>query len=266
MAQHVGSRLSRLAMRAGAAVGVAGLVAIALTPVGAPQAAALTIPYAYVANAGSGTVSVINTSTNTVVKTVGVGSDPCGVAITPNGSDAYVANAGSGTVSVINTSTNTVVKTVGVGSGPYGGPYGVAITPNGSDAYVTNDGSNTVSVIKTSTNTVVKTVGVGQRAIRGRHHPQRERRLRGQRRLQHRERHQHLHQHGGEDGGGRSAMPMGVAITPNGSDAYVDQRSMTGTAVSVIKTSTNTVVKTVTWWATRDHPGSPSPPTGATPT
>ena len=37
-------------------------------------------------------MSVINTSTNKVVKTVRVGSDPDGVAITPNGSDAYVTN------------------------------------------------------------------------------------------------------------------------------------------------------------------------------
>ncbi len=84
----------------------------------------MTIPYAYVANAGSNTVSVIKTSTNMVVKKVRVGNAPDGVAITPNGSDAYVANFDSNTVSVIKTSTNMVVKTVRVGSGP----DGVAIT------------------------------------------------------------------------------------------------------------------------------------------
>jgi len=36
---------------------------------------------------------------------------------------------------------------------------------------------------------------------------------------------------------------LGVAITPNGSDAYVTNPA--SNAVSVIKTSTNTVVKTV---------------------
>ena len=79
---------------------------IAITPNGSD---------AYVANILSNTVSVIKTSTNTVVKTVGVGNYPYGVAITPNGSDAYVTNAVSNTVSVIRTSTNTVVKTVKVG-------------------------------------------------------------------------------------------------------------------------------------------------------
>ena len=40
---------------------------------------------AYVANYGSDNVSVIDTSNNTVVATVPVGSNPYGVAITPNG-------------------------------------------------------------------------------------------------------------------------------------------------------------------------------------
>ena len=69
-----------------------------------------------------------------MIKTVRVGVEPCGVAITPSGSDAYVANGTSGTVSVIKTSTNTVMRTLGVG----GEPCGVAVTPNGSDAYVAN--------------------------------------------------------------------------------------------------------------------------------
>src|SRR3974390_840999 len=153
MAEVVRSRLSRLARRAGTAVGGAALAA-ALTPLGTPQAAAWTVHYAYVVNGSSNTVSVIDTFTKTVVKTVKVGSEPDGVAITPNGSDAYVANWGSNTVSVIDTFTKTVVKTVRVGDGP----SAVAIPPNGSDAYVANSASDTVSVINTSTNTVVKTV------------------------------------------------------------------------------------------------------------
>jgi YVTN family beta-propeller protein len=88
-------------------------------------------PFAYVTDTFSNTVSVIDTTTNTVVAIVPVGSDPFGVAITPNGAFAYVADDGSNAVSVINTASNTVVATVPVGSGP----SGVAITPNEARVY-----------------------------------------------------------------------------------------------------------------------------------
>jgi YVTN family beta-propeller protein len=72
-------------------------------------------PFAYISNSGSNTVSVINTATNTVVATVSVGTNPFGVAMTPDGSRVYVTNEGSNTVSVIDTATNTVTATVPVG-------------------------------------------------------------------------------------------------------------------------------------------------------
>jgi len=54
--------------------------------------------YAYVANSGGTTVSVITMATNTVTATVTVGSEPVGVAVTPNGAYAYVTNYGSKSV------------------------------------------------------------------------------------------------------------------------------------------------------------------------
>jgi len=82
----------------------------------------------------SGSVSVIDTATNTVVGSpIPVGTNPVGVAATPAGRFAYVANANSDTVSVISTATNTVVGSpIPVGSGP----SGVALTPDGRFAYV----------------------------------------------------------------------------------------------------------------------------------
>ncbi len=111
---------------------------------------------AYVANFGDNNVSVIDTSTNTVIATVKVGSQPQGVAITPNGAFAYVANCG-GNVWVINTSTNKVATKFLVG----GCPTAVAITPDGTRAYVTEANANKVAVIETSSNTVTATIGVG---------------------------------------------------------------------------------------------------------
>jgi YVTN family beta-propeller protein len=61
---------------------------------------------AYVTNAGSRSVSVINTATNAVVATVAVGPFPLEVMITPDRLTAYVSDSASASVSVIDTSTH----------------------------------------------------------------------------------------------------------------------------------------------------------------
>ena len=48
--------------------------------------------------AGSGTVSVIDSATNTVVATIPVGGGPIAVAISADGTRAYVTNLGDVTV------------------------------------------------------------------------------------------------------------------------------------------------------------------------
>src|SRR5215469_16572993 len=97
---------------------------------------------AYITNAGSNTVSVIDTVSNMVTKTITNTStntyfnDPGGVAVTPDGRTVYVTNSDflvpAGTVSVIDTATNTVTATIAVGSGP----NGVAVSPDSSKVYV----------------------------------------------------------------------------------------------------------------------------------
>jgi YVTN family beta-propeller protein len=174
-------------------------------------------PLAYVPNGADNTVSVIDTTSNTIVATIPVGQDPSGVAITSDGTHAYVTNQLEDSVSVIDTAGNKVVATIP----GFIIPIGVAITPDGAQpyerddrrkqsfAYVTNnvptiDGSNfpasAVSVIDTASNKVAATIPVGQ-------------------------------------------DPNGVAITPDGTRAYVaNQRD--GTA-SVIDTAHNKVVATI---------------------
>jgi YVTN family beta-propeller protein len=85
--------------------------------------------FAYVTNADDDTVSVIDTSTNTVIGApIPVGDSPRAIAITPDGTRAYVTNSGDGTVSVIDTITNTVIGApIPVGNFP----LGIAITPSG---------------------------------------------------------------------------------------------------------------------------------------
>ena len=63
-----------------------------------------------------------------VVKTVAVGSDAAGVAITPDGAFADVMNLSDNTFSMIHTASNEEVARVAVAMGAE--PRGVAITPN----------------------------------------------------------------------------------------------------------------------------------------
>jgi len=237
--------LTGLVMVFGLAFAVPGSPAVAATLVdtitvsGWPYGIAVTPDgaYVYVTDRDGDTVSVIDTSTNTVTGSpITVGGYPYDVVITPDGAFAYVSNSDSATVSVIDTTQGAVVATIPVGSGPYGmaispdgslvyvanfngpsvsvidtssntvtttfsvpgQPRCVAVTPDGLTAYVTNSsGSNTVSVIDTVTNTVTTTIAVG-------------------------------------------AVPLGVVITPDGSAVYVANQG--NNSVSVIDPTTNAVI------------------------
>ena len=87
--------------------------------------------FAYVANAGANTVSVIDVASRTVLTTVPVGLQPIGIEFTPDGRYAYVANRAANTVTVIDVAANhtPLGTTIPVGGGPFaqGGGF---ITPN----------------------------------------------------------------------------------------------------------------------------------------
>ena len=211
-------------------------------------------PLAYVANYLSGSVSVIDTSTNTVVATVGVGGNPNDLAITPDGTRAYVTRTPDyNSVSVIDTSSNTVVAVVGVGSMA----TGVSITPDGTRAYVSNANSNSVSVIDTSSNTVVATVGVGNSPFGVAFAPDGSRAY---------VTNAYSNSVSVIDTSTNTVtatvevgiQPVGIRITPDGTRAYVTNQSPLQTqssTVSVIDTMSNTVVATVN---VGPHPHEPA--------
>jgi YVTN family beta-propeller protein len=74
----------------------------------------------YVANGRGGTISMIDTATDSVLSTVPVGQRPWGIALTPDGRKLYTANGPSNDVSVVNTGTLQVVKKIPVGKIPWG--------------------------------------------------------------------------------------------------------------------------------------------------
>jgi YVTN family beta-propeller protein len=125
--------------------------------------------FAYVANFGDDTVSVIDMATLTETAVIGIGDGPngplqdgpWGVAAvrepTSNSIKVYVANNLSGTVSVItdNSATITNISSIGIN------PIGMAATPDGSLIFVANNGSHSVNVIDTSQDDVISMIGTG---------------------------------------------------------------------------------------------------------
>jgi len=195
---------------------------------------------------GSGTISVIDTDSNTVVAPIAVGLFPHAVGFTPDNTRAYVTNFNSSDVSVIATSTSSVVATVGVGRAP----YGVAVTPDGTRVYVSNWADGTTSVIDTISNTVVATilVGTGPSCVAFTNDGARTYMI-----------------NSSLDYGSVSVIdtatstvlativtnsPSCVALSPDGARAYVT--SAANDVVSVIDTKTNTVVASV---GSDDSPG-----------
>jgi YVTN family beta-propeller protein len=217
-----------------------------------PTASAKVI-YAYVINNESGTVSVIDTSNNELVKTIPVGIRLSCLAINPAGSFVYVADSVSYRISVISTASNSIVdsfsavetwdivfarngRTAYMSTGgnsvfvlntktktfkkaimAESGTSALAITPNGKFLYVVNDASGTVSVISMATKQIVTNIALGD--------------LQG-------------------------GNPGGIGISPDGSMAYVTYTNIVQpqnqSGVLVISTASNTVVNTI------DVPGSPS--------
>lgn len=114
----------------------------------------------YVANRDNNTVSVIDTSDNSVATVFDPSSyvkGPWGVAVNPAGTRVYVTNSTDGSVSVIDTSVDTVTTRISVENTP----VGLAVTPDGTKVYVANRNSDSVSVIYTLNNSVttVNTAG-----------------------------------------------------------------------------------------------------------
>lgn len=113
--------------------------------------------YIYVANEGSGSVSVIDGSTNQVINTIIGVADPVQLAYDSANEDIYVAGHSANVVSIIDSRTNALIGTVtGLPD-----PTGVGYDSANGNVYVGNQGSNFVSIISGQTNKVIDTVTVG---------------------------------------------------------------------------------------------------------
>ena len=124
---------------------------------GAPRGVATNGAYAYVADGGSNSVSVINTATNAVSTLSPVATFPYAIATSPDGTRVYATLQSSDEVKVIDTATNSVVGTpIAVGDQP----SGLAVSPDGDQVYVTNFTGDSVTVIDAATSAVLTTVAL----------------------------------------------------------------------------------------------------------
>lgn len=113
----------------------------------------------YVASASHNWVYVLDTTNNSVVTTIPIGSQPFGVAYNPTANKLYVANFGSNSVSVINPLTNAVIRTISMA--PYREPCWIAVNPITNRVYVTLHGDGRLAVIDGANDTLLTTIGVG---------------------------------------------------------------------------------------------------------
>lgn len=117
----------------------------------------------------AGTVSVINTATNTVIATIPIPHEPVGIAVTQNESRVYVVNGcvdclgtpSPGSVSVIDVAAGSPTENTVVATIPLPDIYstGIAVSQGGSRLFIANlaasgIGPGSVSVVDTSTHSV----------------------------------------------------------------------------------------------------------------
>jgi len=112
----------------------------------------------YAVNAGSGTISAIDGSTNKVVDTITGAPDPVQLVYKPSNHYMYVAGHNSNIVSVIDTRTNKLVDILN----GFEDPTGVGYNSDTGNICIGNQGSNYASVLSGSTNKIIETVTVGR--------------------------------------------------------------------------------------------------------
>ncbi|MBE7163549.1 MAG: YncE family protein [Williamsia herbipolensis] len=104
-------------------------------------------------------ISIIDTSTNSVVRTLPA-DFPVDVRFGPDGSRAYVTNIGDGTLRVVDTTNNTLAAIVPIGSDA----ARLAVSPDGSRVYVTDRDAGRLVVVDAATNTVSAVIPIGSSA------------------------------------------------------------------------------------------------------
>ena len=171
---------------------------------------------AYVANIGSGSVTVVDLVQAKAIKEIPTGEGAEGIAITPDGGEVWVTNRGADTVSVLDTKSLEVAATLKVPQFP----IRVKITPDGRRALVSCARSGDVAVFDAASRKEIKRVSIDREAVPG-----------SKARLF-------------SDQFGKSPVPVGLLVAPDGKRAWV--ASTNADVVSAIDLVSLTVVGRLT--------------------
>ena len=110
----------------------------------------------YVVNTDSGSITAIDTATDTPLWELPVGVEPRSIALDPRGPRAYVSGFAAGTVSVVDLATGAPLATFATGRRP----YGVVVSPDGGVLFVAESGAGAVALFDTGTRERLAAVAV----------------------------------------------------------------------------------------------------------
>lgn len=117
--------------------------------------------YAYITNADTDRVTVVDIQARKITAEVATGAYPHGLRLSPSGHELYVANVNDSSTSVIDTDSLKEVARIPVGKAP----VQVAFTPDGEHVYVSLRDEDSVAVIDVSTRKVINRIRVGRGPI-----------------------------------------------------------------------------------------------------
>src|SRR5262249_21701021 len=127
------------------------LFALALAFGGLPAAAA---PFAYASDEGSATVSVIDTATDQVVRTIKTGPKPRGIAVALDGKRVFVSEQAANAVVVYDTADGKEVGRAAVGDSP----EAVYLSPDGKRLSVAVEENDVVALVDTASLEVLRRI------------------------------------------------------------------------------------------------------------
>jgi YVTN family beta-propeller protein len=113
-------------------------------------------PFAYVPNEKSGTVSVIDTATDQVVRQIAAGKRPRGIAADPGGRQLFVTDAASSVLLLIDNEAGGPVRAVALGKSP----EGVSASRDGAYVAVAVEENNSVALLDGHTGALLADIKV----------------------------------------------------------------------------------------------------------